>query len=81
MKITRDGKSRMFTFSMGCQGVLKAHDIQKYSFKCISTWADANDHAKGHLAVFGERLNPDVSNILEHEDFVVIDKEWLESDE
>lgn len=45
VKITRDNESRIFTFARGYQGMVKAHDIETFSFKWIANWTEATDKA------------------------------------
>lgn len=52
VKITRDSNARQFTFYRGDKGVLKAKEVQSFSFTFIQTWADAKEHALLRMASY-----------------------------
>ena len=45
VKITRDQNKR-FTFALGWEGEVQAHDITSYSAEWMPTWKDAIAHAE-----------------------------------
>lgn len=50
VKITRDNKSRTFTFARGYKGQFTASDIETLSFKWVANWSEAISRANTMVA-------------------------------